>query len=145
MGHHFISFGINANIHLLQLLNGSKRKIKNKVKKKKSWSIDGVIRTLYVATPSPAEERLGEVVLGSILRLDASLQQHLLVQLLLLLLLFQVLLHAETLPVILLDGLCGVTALNTQTQTHSETEYRKQSWNRVNAPFFPSLAGPATW
>lgn len=65
----------------------------------------------------PAEEGLGEVALGSVLRFHSSLQQHLLVKLPLLLLLLQMLLHAETLPVILLDLLCGVTTLNTHTHT----------------------------
>lgn len=66
---------------------------------------------------SPAQEGLGEVVLGSILWLHPSLQQHLLVKLSLLLLLLQMLSHAETLPVILLDVLCGVKALDKHAYT----------------------------
>lgn len=70
---------------------------------------------------SPTEEGLSEVVLGSIWRLHPSLQQHLLVELSLLLLLLQMLLHAETLPVILLDVLCGVRTLD-NTYAHSESK-----------------------
>lgn len=66
---------------------------------------------------SLAEEGLSEVVLGSVLRLHPSLQQHLLVKLSLLLLLLQMLLHTETLPVILLDVICGVKALDRHTCT----------------------------
>lgn len=73
--------------------------------------------TGYNVISSPAEKGLCEVVLGSILRLHTSLQQHLLVKLSLLLLLLQMLLHTETLPVILLDVLCGVKALDTRTQS----------------------------
>lgn len=62
---------------------------------------------------SPVEEGLRQVVLGSILRLHPSLQEHLLVKLLLLLLLLQVLLNPEALPVILLDVLRGVGTLDT--------------------------------
>ncbi|TNN36625.1 hypothetical protein EYF80_053203 [Liparis tanakae] len=61
---------------------------------------------------SPAEEGLGEVALGSVAlgsvalgsvrRPHASLQQHPLVELLLLLLLLQMLLHTQPLPVVLL-------------------------------------------
>lgn len=68
-------------------------------------------------TSSLAEEGLSEVVLGSVLRLHPSLQQHLLVKLSLLLLLLQMLLNAETLPVILLDVLCGVQTLDKHTCT----------------------------
>lgn len=66
-------------------------------------------------TSSLAEEGLSEVVLGSVLRLHPSLQQHLLVKLSLLLLLLQMLLHTETLPVILLDVFCGVKTLDNHT------------------------------
>lgn len=72
-------------------------------------------------TPPPAKKCLGEVVLGSILLLHTSLQQHLLIQLSLLLLLFQMLLHPKPLPVVLLDVLCGVTAL----KKHSHCEIHK--------------------
>lgn len=76
-------------------------------------------------TPSPAEEGFSEVVLGSILGLHSPLQQHLLVKLLLLLLLFQMLLHAEPLPVILLDVLSGVTTLDTHKDTSYQNEPKK--------------------
>lgn len=75
-------------------------------------------KLLNFATTLPAEEGLSEVVLGSVLRLHSSLQQHLLVELPLLLLLLQMLLHAETLPVILLYVLCGVMPLDKQTHAH---------------------------
>lgn len=68
-------------------------------------------------TFSPAEEGLGEVILGSVLWLHPSLQQHLLVKLSLLLLLLQMLPHAETVPVILLDVLRGVKALDVHAYT----------------------------
>lgn len=61
---------------------------------------------------SPVEEGLRQVVLGSILRLHPSLQEHLLVKLLLLLLLLQVLLNPEALPVILLHLLRSVETLD---------------------------------
>lgn len=73
-------------------------------------------------TSSPAEEGFCEVVLGSILGLHSPLQQHLLVKLLLLLLLFQMLLHAEPLSVILLDVLSGVTTLDTDKDTSHQNE-----------------------
>lgn len=68
-------------------------------------------------TFSPAEEGLCEVILGSVLWLHPSLQQHLLVKLSLLLLLLQMLPHAETVPVILLDVLRGVKALDVHAYT----------------------------
>lgn len=68
----------------------------------------------------PAEKRLGEVVLGSVLELHAALQQHLVVKLPLLLLLLQMLLHAKPLPVILLNLLCGASALDRHTINHGE-------------------------
>lgn len=73
-------------------------------------------------TSSPAEEGFCEVVLGSILGLHSPLQQHLLVKLLLLLLLFQMLLHAEPLSVILLDVLSGVMTLDTDKDTSHQNE-----------------------
>ena len=69
----------------------------------------------------PVEELLCEAVLhvaGWRVLLHPSLQQHLLIHLPLLLLLLQVLLHAETLPVIFLYVLCGVTPLDKQTHAH---------------------------
>lgn len=77
-----------------------------------------VFRSSRAAVPrsfSPAEEGFGEVVLRSVLWLHPSLKQHLLVELLLLLLLLHVLPHAQTLPVILLDVLCGVETLGKHT------------------------------
>lgn len=55
--------------------------------------------------------------MGCVLRLHPSFQQHLLVKLSLLLLLLQMLLYAETLPVVLLDLLCGVRTLDKHTCT----------------------------
>lgn len=72
---------------------------------------------------TPAEKGLCEVLLGSILWLHPSLQQHLLIQLPLLLLLLQMLLHAETLSVILLYVLRGVATLD----NHMDT-----MWNHVS-------------
>lgn len=83
--------------------------------------------TEYNVISSPAEKGLCEVVLGSILRLHTSLQQHLLVKLSLLLLLLQVLPHAETLPVILLDVLCGIKALDTHAKTQSVNVEKQQN------------------
>ena len=65
----------------------------------------------------PVEELLREAVLhvaGRGLLLDPSLQQHLLVELPLLLLLLQVLLHTEALPVVLLVLLRRVTKLKVE-------------------------------
>ena len=84
-------------------------------------------------TSSPAEERLSEVVLGSILWLHPSLQQHLLVKLPLLLLLFQMLLHTETLPIKLLYVLCGVTTLDKYTHAHSKSTGKMNSVRHVFA------------
>lgn len=98
---------VDAHVHLLQLLDGPATRVD-------SASV-GTYQTKRILTPAsvkPAEEGFGEVVLGAVLRLDSALQQHLLVELLLLLLLLHVLPHAQTLPVILLDVLCGVRALS---------------------------------
>ena len=67
----------------------------------------------------PAEELLCEVLLrllGPTGRVHASLQQHLLVELLLLLLLLQVLLHAQALPLVLLQLLRRVARLSAAPQ-----------------------------
>lgn len=73
--------------------------------------------TCHSASFSPAEEGFSEVVLRSVLWLHPSLEQHLLVELLLLLLLLHMLPHAQTLPVIFLDVLCGVEVLDKHTCT----------------------------
>lgn len=68
----------------------------------------------------PVEEGLCQAVLhvvGRGLLLDPSLQQHLLVHLPLLLLLLQVLLHAQPLAVKLLVLLCRVAELRRKTQS----------------------------
>lgn len=70
-------------------------------------------QSIQSGVSSPVEEGLRQVVLGSLLWLYPSLQEHLLVKLLLLLFLLQVLLNPEALPVILLDVLRGVETLNT--------------------------------
>lgn len=78
------------------------------------WRRSSSVSLTQSGVSSPVEEGLRQVVLGSILRLHPSLQEHLLVKLLLLLLLLQVLLNPEALPVILLDVLCSVEMLDTQ-------------------------------
>lgn len=80
----------------------------------------GDILGVSVAASVPVEELLCEAVLhvaGRGLLLDPALQQHLLVHLPLLLLLLQVLLHTETLPVELLVLLCGVAELRIEHDT----------------------------
>lgn len=74
---------------------------------------------VFLAVCSPVEELLREAVLhvaGRRLLLYPALQQHLLVHLPLLLLLFQVLLHAKPLPVELLVLLRGVVELQSNHQ-----------------------------
>lgn len=88
-------------------------------------------------TPSPAQEGLCEVVLGSVLWLHPALQQHLLVKLSLLLLLLQMLLHAETLPVILLDVFRGVKALDRHTCTQwTQPWFRESCGLQANSVLF---------
>lgn len=95
----------------------------------------------------PVEELLSEAVLhvaGRGLLLDPSLQQHLLVNLPLLLLLLQVLLHTKTLAIILLILLRGVTKL---TIEHKSID---REWNTTWTLFLFSLCtvhseGRAMW
>lgn len=86
------------------------------------YILETTVVKYFIVAFSPAKEGLGEVVLGSILELHPSLQQHLLVKLPLLLLLLQMLLHAKTLPVILLYVLCRASTLDKHTYTINQRE-----------------------